>query len=118
MQALETPQAAATRPTDRGLPGGSGPARRSRSARQVTAWAFLAPLVVYLLLFYVYPLYRNVDLSLRFYTVRSFIQGGAQFAGLANYGTVFADPMQADDGGPIYYQQQVLATVSRSALGL
>jgi hypothetical protein len=26
--------------------------------------------------------------------------------------------VQADDGGPIYYQQQVLATVSRSALGL
>ncbi|MEO6083929.1 MAG: sugar ABC transporter permease [Umezawaea sp.] len=92
MQALETPQAATTRPTDRGRPGGSGPARRSRSAQQVTAWAFLAPLVVYLLLFYVYPLYRNVDLSLRFYTVRSFIQGGAEFAGLANYGTVFADP--------------------------
>ena len=26
--------------------------------------------------------------------------------------------VRADDGGPIYYQQQVLATVSRSALGL
>jgi hypothetical protein len=26
--------------------------------------------------------------------------------------------VQADDGGPIYYQQQVLATISRSALGL
>jgi hypothetical protein len=29
-----------------------------------------------------------------------------------------ATDVQADDGGPIYYQQQVLATVSRSALGL
>lgn len=89
--ALETPRTTAT-PADREPPGGARPARRSRSSRQVTAWAFLAPLVVYLLLFYVYPLYRNVDLSLRFYTVRSFIQGDAAFAGLANYSTVFGDP--------------------------
>jgi hypothetical protein len=26
--------------------------------------------------------------------------------------------VRADDGGPIYYQQQVLATIARSALGL
>ncbi|ONI91869.1 ABC transporter permease [Saccharothrix sp. ALI-22-I] len=74
------------------MPGGAKTARRSGPPRNLTAWAFLAPLVVYLLLFYVYPLYRNVDLSLRFYTVRSFIQGGAAFAGLDNYIAVFADP--------------------------
>jgi multiple sugar transport system permease protein len=42
--------------------------------------------------FFVYPLYRNVDLSLRDYTVRSFVYGGAKFSGLANYGKVFTDP--------------------------
>jgi hypothetical protein len=26
--------------------------------------------------------------------------------------------VRADNGGPIYYQQQVLATVARAALGL
>lgn len=56
------------------------------------AWAFLLPLVLYLLAFYAYPLYRNLELSLRHYTVRSFVQGGAPFTGLANYRAVFDDP--------------------------
>jgi multiple sugar transport system permease protein len=53
---------------------------------------FLLPLVAYLLAFYVYPLYRNLDLSLRDYTVRSFVRGGAPFTGLANYREVVGDP--------------------------
>jgi multiple sugar transport system permease protein len=73
----------------------SAPARSTRPGRwrsQVAAWAFCAPVVVYLLLFYAYPLYRNLDLSLRNYTVRSFVQGGAPFTGLANYRKVIDDP--------------------------
>jgi multiple sugar transport system permease protein len=66
--------------------------RRPMQASQVTAWAFLAPVTVYLVAFYAYPLYRNLDLSLRHYTVRSFVQGGAPFAGFDNYRTVMADP--------------------------
>ncbi|NLT53360.1 MAG: sugar ABC transporter permease [Actinomycetales bacterium] len=72
-----------------------GPGRRStaRAVRgQLAAWAFLAPVTAYLLLCYVYPLYRNLDLSLRNYTVRSFVQGGAPFSGLANYRAVLRDP--------------------------
>ncbi|MEU1476992.1 sugar ABC transporter permease, partial [Streptomyces sp. NPDC005760] len=38
--------------------------RRPRSP-QWAAWAFLAPVSLYLVLFYAYPLYRNLDLSLR-----------------------------------------------------
>lgn len=60
--------------------------------RQAQAWAFLALVVAYLLAFYAYPLFRNLDLSLRDYTVRSFVQGGAPFAGLDNYREVFGDP--------------------------
>lgn len=52
----------------------------------------MLPLVVYLLVCYAYPLYTNVDLSLRNHTVRTFVHGGAPFAGFANYATVFADP--------------------------
>ncbi|MET7881258.1 carbohydrate ABC transporter permease [Micromonospora sp. DT68] len=48
-------------------------------------------MTVYLTAFYAYPLYRNVELSLREYTVRSFVQGGAPFAGLDNYRTVLTD---------------------------
>ncbi|MET8043759.1 sugar ABC transporter permease [Micromonospora sp. NPDC005215] len=49
-------------------------------------------MTLYLAAFYAYPLYRNLELSLREYTVRSFVQGGAPFAGLDNYRTVLTDP--------------------------
>ncbi|MBI0376500.1 sugar ABC transporter permease [Streptomyces albiflaviniger] len=66
--------------------------RRRAHSRHWTAWGFLAPVTLYLILFYAYPLYRNLDLSLRDYTVRSFVHGGAPFTGLANYQTLFDDP--------------------------
>jgi multiple sugar transport system permease protein len=65
---------------------------RRRAGQQWAAWAFLAPVVTYLLVFYAYPLYRNLDLSLHDYTVRSFVQGGARFTGLDNYRAVLRDP--------------------------
>ncbi|MBE1495868.1 multiple sugar transport system permease protein [Amycolatopsis lexingtonensis] len=60
--------------------------------KRLAGWAFLVPLVAYLLACYGYPLYTTVDLSLRDYTVRTFVRGGAPFTGFANYATVFADP--------------------------
>jgi multiple sugar transport system permease protein len=65
---------------------------RRPTSTQWAAWGFLAPVTLYLALFYAYPLYRNIDLSLRNYTVRSFVQGDAPFTGLKNYETVFDDP--------------------------
>ena len=65
--------------------------RGQRRSGQWAAWAFLAPVVTYLVAFYAYPLDRNLDLSLRNYTVRSFVQGDAPFSGLDNYRTVFSD---------------------------
>ncbi|WP_319018721.1 carbohydrate ABC transporter permease [Microbispora sitophila] len=86
--------------------------RERRAARtrqgQWAAWAFLAPVVVYLLVFYAYPLYRNVELSLRHYTVRSFVQGDAPFAGFANYAKVFADATF----GPALWHTIVFTVVS------
>ncbi|MFD7242140.1 carbohydrate ABC transporter permease [Streptomyces massasporeus] len=73
-------------------PPAPAPARRRPASPQWAAWAFLAPVTLYLALFYAYPLYRNLDLSLRDYTVRSFVQGNAPFTGLENYRTVFDDP--------------------------
>ncbi|MFD5476403.1 carbohydrate ABC transporter permease [Streptomyces hawaiiensis] len=67
-------------------------ARRRPTSPQWAAWGFLAPVTLYLALFYAYPLYRNLDLSLRDYTVRSFVQGNAPFTGIDNYRTVFDDP--------------------------
>lgn len=63
----------------------------ARRSRQWTAFAFLAPLVVYLLVFYAYPLYRNVELSLHHYTPRAFVQGDPEFTGLAMYLDVLSD---------------------------
>ncbi|MFF5406704.1 carbohydrate ABC transporter permease [Streptomyces misionensis] len=66
--------------------------RRQRRRSRLTALAFLAPLALYLAAFYVYPLYRNLDLSLRDYTVRSFVAGDAPFSGLDNFRRVLDDP--------------------------
>jgi multiple sugar transport system permease protein len=73
-------------------PAGVGARAPKRRRGNWAAWAFLAPIVIYLLAFYAYPLYRNLDLSLRNYTVRSFVQGDAPFSGFDNYMTVFKDP--------------------------
>jgi multiple sugar transport system permease protein len=72
------------------LAAASSRAQRARSRRraQLAAWGFIAPVLVYLGLFYAYPLYRNIDLSIRRYTLASFITGDAPFAGLSNYASV------------------------------
>jgi multiple sugar transport system permease protein len=74
----------------------TAPARGQRARRrhkaQWAAWGFIAPVVAYLVAFYAYPLYRNIDLSIRSYTVASFISGNAPFAGFANYSTIFHSP--------------------------
>lgn len=75
--------------------GGSGPLspqRRLRRRSRLTALAFVAPLIAYLAAFYLYPLYRNLDLSLRDYTVRSFVAGDAPFSGWHNFQKVLDDP--------------------------
>ncbi|MFF4014500.1 carbohydrate ABC transporter permease [Streptomyces sp. NPDC001843] len=66
--------------------------RRQRRRSRLTALAFVAPLLAYLAAFYVYPLYRNLDLSLRDYTVRSFVTGDAPFSGWDNFRKVLDDP--------------------------
>ncbi|MEU6549572.1 sugar ABC transporter permease [Streptomyces sp. NPDC046915] len=66
--------------------------RRQRRRSRLTALAFAAPLIAYLAAFYVYPLYRNLDLSLRDYTVRSFVAGDAPFSGWDNFQKVLDDP--------------------------
>ncbi|MGJ4846163.1 carbohydrate ABC transporter permease [Leifsonia sp. Le1] len=82
--------------------------RRSRRSTQWAAWAFLAPVVIYLAVFYAYPLYRNIELSVRDYTVRSFVQGGAPFVGFDNYVKVFQDPTF----GPAFLHTALFTIVS------
>ncbi|MCC3765632.1 sugar ABC transporter permease [Glycomyces sp. TRM65418] len=76
-------------------PGPAAPAPGARrrqprgTARQWTAFGFAAPLIAYLLVFYAYPLWRNVELSVHDYTVRAFVQGDPEFAGFSKYAEVF-----------------------------
>src|SRR5690606_28042729 len=57
------------------------------------ALAFAAPLIVYLLVFYAFPLVRSVDLSVHDYTIRAFVQGDPEFVGFANYARVLSSPL-------------------------
>ncbi|MEZ0070393.1 multiple sugar transport system permease protein [Streptacidiphilus sp. MAP12-20] len=66
--------------------------RRQKRKHQLIAWAFILPVVAYLAAFYLYPLYRNLDLSLRHYTVRSFVDGNAPYSGWDNFRQVLNDP--------------------------
>ncbi|MFI7500946.1 carbohydrate ABC transporter permease [Streptomyces sp. NPDC049687] len=68
------------------------PHRGQRRRSRLTALAFVAPLIAYLAAFYLYPLYRNLDLSLRDYTVRSFVAGDAPFSGWDNFQKILDDP--------------------------
>ncbi|WP_129788627.1 carbohydrate ABC transporter permease [Promicromonospora panici] len=88
MTAIEAPATA-------GAPPGVGrapAARRRRRGPAASQWAavgFAAPLLVYLILFYAYPLARNIDLSVHDYTIRAFVQGNAEFVGFEKYVEVF-----------------------------
>jgi multiple sugar transport system permease protein len=57
------------------------------------AVGFAAPLVIYLVAFYAYPLVRSFDLSVHDYNIRAFVQGNADFVGLANYIQVVTSPL-------------------------
>lgn len=67
--------------------------RRGPNASQWAAVGFAAPLLVYLVVFYAYPLWRNIDLSLHDYTIRAFVQGNPEFVGLDNFVDVFTSPL-------------------------
>ncbi|MFD8236700.1 carbohydrate ABC transporter permease [Streptomyces sp. NPDC059696] len=95
-QTLQVPARRSVRVRRGAADAGPPPDHTGRSRRpaspQWAAWAFLTPVTLYLVLFYAYPLYRNLELSLRDYTVRSFVQGDAPFTGLDNYRKIFDDP--------------------------
>jgi multiple sugar transport system permease protein len=84
------PTPGATRPAERRA---ERPAQRSQRLRhQFVAWGFIAPVAIYMIVFYAYPLFRNLDLSFRDYTLASFITGEAPFVGIANYVEVLRSP--------------------------
>jgi multiple sugar transport system permease protein len=72
-------------------------ARRRRRLRPTTlaGVAFIAPLLAYFLVLYVYPLYENVSMSLHRFTRATFVTGKAPFVGFDIYREVLASPLFA-----------------------
>jgi multiple sugar transport system permease protein len=88
---MTTTEALATAGAPSGVDRHPAPRRRRGPAgSQWAAVGFAAPLLVYLILFYVYPLWRNIDLSVHDYTIRAFVQGNAEFVGFEKYAEVFS----------------------------
>jgi multiple sugar transport system permease protein len=69
------------------------PPKSRLSGSPWVAAAFAAPLLIYLIAFYAYPLVRSIDLSIHDYNVRAFVQGDAQYVGLQNYIDVVTSPL-------------------------
>ncbi|MFF3904930.1 carbohydrate ABC transporter permease [Streptomyces sp. NPDC001848] len=61
---------------------------RARLWEPVVPWLFIAPAVAYLLLFFGYPIVKNVVMSFQQYTITTFYTGAAPFVGLRNYATI------------------------------
>src|SRR5882757_1177302 len=72
-------------------------ARRRRVRRPARAaavpLAFLLPVLVFAVLFFVYPLAKNVQVSLQDYNLSSLYTGAAPYVGLRNYTHLWHDPV-------------------------
>lgn len=69
------------------------PSRRRVNRRDLAHLLFLVPAVVYLVLFFGYPVVKNVVMGFQEYTTRTFFTGEAPWVGFANYATAFGDPV-------------------------
>ncbi len=83
---LEPP--ATTRKTSpAGTPRRAG--RLMRLREQGLKWAFLTPAIAYVLLFFGYPIVKNIVMGSQDYTTRTFYTGEAPWVGFANYSSFF-----------------------------
>ena len=70
------------------------PRRRNRHRRErLFQWLFLVPAVVYMALFFGYPVVKNVIMSFQDYTTATFFTGEAPWVGVQNYVTVLSSSL-------------------------
>jgi multiple sugar transport system permease protein len=69
-----------------GAPTGRGSGHKLRT--RLVEVAFVVPAVVYLVLFFGYPVVKNVFMGFQAYTTKTFYTGEAPWVGLANYSAV------------------------------
>ncbi len=83
----------------RSVLGGRVPSRAGRPPgrhalrRRAVHLAFLVPALLYLLLFFGYPVVKNVVMAFQEYTTATFYTGEAPWVGWANYAAVIDDPV-------------------------
>ncbi|MEU0136703.1 sugar ABC transporter permease [Streptomyces sp. NPDC006296] len=65
--------------------------RSARRRRSLAQWGFIAPAVLFMALFFGYPLVRNLVMSFQDYSPSTFFTGEAPFNGTDNWRTVFDD---------------------------
>jgi multiple sugar transport system permease protein len=62
--------------------------RRARLKEKSIQWLFLVPALVYIVLFFGYPVIKNVTMSFQDYSTKTFFTGEAPWVGIANYVTI------------------------------
>lgn len=67
--------------------------RSPRTRARVLELMFLAPATLYLLLFFAYPVVKNVVMGFQEYTTRTFFTGEAPWVGLDNYAAVLGSSL-------------------------
>ncbi|WP_458117232.1 carbohydrate ABC transporter permease [Arthrobacter sp. D2-10] len=67
------------------------PRRLRKAQSSIAAIGFMAPVVVFLLIFFIYPIIRGVILSMQDFGPTAFITGEAPFVGFDNYIAVVTD---------------------------
>ncbi|MRS02460.1 sugar ABC transporter permease [bacterium] len=65
---------------------------RWKQKEQLTVLLFLVPAVIFVFVFYAYPIVNNVVMSLQKFTAKSFVTGEAPFIGFANFERLFTNP--------------------------
>jgi multiple sugar transport system permease protein len=59
---------------------------------QLTAFLFLVPAILFVIVFYAYPILNNIVMSFQRFTAKSFVTGEAPFIGLGNFDRLVNHP--------------------------
>lgn len=79
----------AARPASSGTRTPPATRHRARRRERTVQWLFLAPAIVYVVVFFGYPVVKNLTMGFQEYTTRTFYTGEAPWVGFANYAEVF-----------------------------
>jgi len=77
----------------RTIGGAPRPRRKIHFARYAARWMFVAPAILFVAIFFGYPIVKNVMMSLEKYTTATFYTGEAPWVGIANYASVIGSSL-------------------------